>query len=239
MIANGYPVPAGFPFRGKGWSMGIVNHDPGGCYKLLQENAPSQIYRETRCPKEVIVRAENERAARRAHDLLWASFALVHGGQFWYELSDVDSMLIEDKELKKHPMNPARSTLQTSGVECACEIASKASFRKSIVFALAKYHFCSTICSVPIVDLDPMFTKEAFPKLNRPIESVQAATAIVLAYGVLEELGLEVRSSASKPSSLPDGSWNPVVRDRAIAPCWVIWHDWRCVFCRWQWRGWG
>jgi len=212
MIAHGYPQLRRFPIRGKGWTLRTVDHDPYGTYEQMRALASKSLYRETRSPREIVVVAKTEEAARRANDLLWAALTLIQGGQFWLDLTDLDGTLLEDKELKKNPMPSDRTILQTSGVQEACQVAAKASFRRPAVFALAKYHFCSSVCSVHLVDLDPQFATETFPKLRRPIQSVQAATAITLAYGVIEELGLEIRSSAKNPSRLPDGSWNPVVK---------------------------
>ena len=202
----------GFPYRGKGWTLRAVDHDPSGHNKKMRSIAPKKLYRETRCPKEVVIDAKTEQAARRANDLLWGALTLIQAGQFWLDLTDLDGTLLEDKEVAKNPMPPSRSILQTSGVQEACEVASKASFRRSTIYAIAKYHFSSSVCSVHLVDLDPAFATDTFPKLRRPIQSVQATTALVLAYGVIEELGLEVRSSAEKPSRLPDGTWNSVVK---------------------------
>lgn len=217
MLAHGYPIPKGFPYRGKGWTLRVVDYDPGGLYKAMRAVASRKILKETRCPKEVVIDAETEHAACRANDLLWNALSLIHAGQYWMDSTDVDRTIHDDKEIVKNPILFDRSILRTSGVPKACEVASKASFRRSTIYALAKYHVGSSFCSVPLVDLDPTYATATFPKLKRPIQSVQAATALVLAYGVIEELGLEVRANPQKPSRLPDGSWNPVVKEELEA----------------------
>jgi hypothetical protein len=121
-----------------------------------------------------------------------------------------DNVLREAQKKDEKPLR--RGTLSTTGIPHAAELAAKASYRRSATYAIAKYHFSVSLCSVHLVDLDPRFATENFPKLKRPIHQVQAATAIVQAYGAIEELGLEVRASNKNPSSLPDGSWNPVVK---------------------------
>lgn len=64
---------------------------------------------------------------------------------------------------------------------------------------------------MPIVELDPNM-RDNIPKTLQPIHHVRMAQVINLCYGVIEELGLEVRASSKKPSCLTDGSWNPEVK---------------------------
>jgi hypothetical protein len=163
--------------------------------------------------REIVIDAATEEAAFRGYDLLWGAFSVVQGGEFYKDLQEIGSSMFEDKVLKITPNPLGRSLLQTNGIGQAAELASKASWRRSMSYAIAKFHFCTSLCSVHLVDLDPYHATEVFPKLKRPIHQVQAAAAIVQAYGVIEELGLEIRASGNRPSSLPDGTWNPVVRE--------------------------
>ena len=47
-----------------------------------------------------------------------------------------------------------------------------------------------------------------------PFAHVACAQAITNAYGVIEELGLEMRASKEEPAKLDGGAWNPIVRNR-------------------------
>ena len=181
-------------------------------YERIESSASPEIYRETRCPKEVVIEAANEDIARKGNDTLWASFCLVHAGQFHLDFFDIDHSLIDERTIEVDQMPLGRHTVQTSGVVQACRIAAKASFRVAHVYALEKYHFSASLCSVALVDLDPHFATETLPKLKRPLHQVQAAQALSSAYGVLEELRLEVRANAQQPSCLSNGAWNPVVK---------------------------
>jgi hypothetical protein len=50
------------------------------------------------------------------------------------------------------------------------------------------------------------------PKSLLPEDHVRLAFAIAAAYACIEELGLAVNASNKKPSILPNGSWNPIVK---------------------------
>lgn len=210
-----YPKPKGFPFRGKGFMYRLVKSDPHGHHKKLTHYVAGKFIPDH--PKEIVIDALTEEAARRGHDLLWSSFAVVSGGEWFTELHDIDKNMVEDKELKeslrKNKKPFPRGTLNTTGIPHAAELAAKASFRRSAVYAISKYHFSVSLCNAHLVDLDPHFATETFPKLKRPIHQVHATTSIALAYGAIEELGLEVRASSKNPSTLPGGTWNPVVRE--------------------------
>jgi hypothetical protein len=92
----------------------------------------------------------------------------------------------------------------------ACRIAARVSYNLSLQYALAKYKLSSETASFGWIDLDPDHS-ETIPRWHRPEDHVRLATAIVLAYSVLEELALEVRASTKNPSSI-NGQWNPVVK---------------------------
>jgi hypothetical protein len=90
----------------------------------------------------------------------------------------------------------------------ACELAAKLSRRMRTVYALAKYSFSMNCFSVFNMDLGedtPHFNMSAYPD-----DHVRFAHCIISAYSAIEELGLEVRASNEKPSTL-DGKWNPAV----------------------------
>jgi hypothetical protein len=76
---------------------------------------------------------------------------------------------------------------------------------------LAKYHLSQTLYAVHFFDLEP--NRAQHLALSRlPDIQLRIANAIVAAYGVLEDLGVEIRASKEKPARLPNGQWNPEVR---------------------------
>jgi hypothetical protein len=206
-----FPKPKGYPFRGRGFRYRLVKHHLHSHGEMIHAFPDGRMIRDER--KEIVIDAMTEDAARRGHDLLWGAFSVVQAGEFFMDLYGIENAMLEDKVLKKDPSPFGRATVQTNGITQAAELAAKASWRRATSYAIAKFHFCATLCSVHLVDLDPHHATEIFPKFKRPINQVQAAAAIVQAYGVIEELGLEVRASGNKPSCLSDGTWNPVVKE--------------------------
>jgi len=96
-------------------------------------------------------------------------------------------------------------------IPLACMIAAKASFRRAHTYALFKLMLSYELHSLHTMDLEPHYSPY-LPKSAFPYDHVSLAQAVVLAYGVLEELGLEVRASEKRPSMI-GGEWNPDVRN--------------------------
>jgi hypothetical protein len=89
-------------------------------------------------------------------------------------------------------------------------VAAKASQRRHFVYALAQYTLSASIHANQLVDLHP---EEGGHLPVSPFceDHVRFAYAIVTAYAVIEQLGLEVRASDKRPSMI-DGLWNPDVK---------------------------
>jgi hypothetical protein len=96
----------------------------------------------------------------------------------------------------------------------ACAIAAACSRKRNTAYALAKYKFSVTLFGIPIPDLAPYADGEFRPS-PFPEDHVAFAHAIISAYSVLEELGLEIRASQNNPSTI-NGHWNPVVLNELL-----------------------
>jgi hypothetical protein len=83
-------------------------------------------------------------------------------------------------------------------------------YRLKYIYGLSKYNFSVSNCSLFCVDLDPHFSEHISPS-PFPDDQVRYCHAIISAYSVLEDLGLEIRASSQNPSII-DGAWNPPVR---------------------------
>jgi hypothetical protein len=158
--------------------------------------------------KEVFITAESETVARRvASDIVGAMTLLEGSSALIPDLSDAFHW--------QHDPAPNVKRLHaghwaTSGFPLACRIAVRVSYSLRLEYALAKFKLSSETASFGWIDLDPCHS-ETIPRWHRAEDHVRLATAIVLAYSVLEELELEVRASARNPSSVK-GQWNPVVK---------------------------
>jgi len=95
-------------------------------------------------------------------------------------------------------------------------IASRAYGDAALTYALEKYRLSIELDSFTPHSASPIYGQvfpEAYPDTRY---HTKAAYAIVTAYSVIEELGLEVRSSPQKPIYLASDEWNPEVRDDVL-----------------------
>ncbi len=100
--------------------------------------------------------------------------------------------------------------LSTPRIPLACSIAARASRRRKWIYAITKYKFTISLFGVHHVDLEP-FRSQHLPVSRIPDDHVRFSHAIMSANSILEDLGLEVRASQSRPSRI-NGRWNPIVK---------------------------
>lgn len=151
-------------------------------------------------------------AAQKALDLIEGAHQLIQGSGCFF-----------DNDMRPFPANSAEARLDEErhgpriitelSARCfplSCEVAAKASRKRSHVYALALYMQSQRLHCNHVMDLEPC----RWPYEHRsplPRDHARFAYAIVTAYAVLEQLGLEVRASNQRPSMI-NGQWNPVVR---------------------------
>jgi hypothetical protein len=164
--------------------------------------------------REVVITGPNRDVAERAAFLIQASAELLDASALLSQLG-ARIELYEIKRTKQLPKQeeqdrPLRPFQARPNIPMECIIALKVARRTQYVYALSKLWLSLHLCSVPIIDLDPTHSPN-IPKSSHPADHVCHATAIVLAYAAIEELGVEVRASREQPSTIK-GHWNPVVR---------------------------
>jgi hypothetical protein len=189
-----YPSP---PFRGKVWHITFSDNRTG--------HSSDQ--------KEAIIHAHTRLAAQKALNLVLNALEL-YSGEPISPFGDPELMVYNEhdpvtSEEDKLPRTHARG-FSTGGIPVACFIAAKASHRKKYVYALAKYNFSVSLYSQFRVDLEP-WSSPHLSISSHPQDHIAFSYAIVSAYAVLEELGLEIRASSRKPSMI-NGKWNPDVK---------------------------
>ena len=91
-------------------------------------------------------------------------------------------------------------------------LASKAARRRTHQYALAILHRSMALHSNNPMQLDPASARHVGLSSN-PADHVRFGYAIITAYAVLEQLGLEVRASQGNPSFI-NGAWNPTLEAR-------------------------
>jgi hypothetical protein len=94
-------------------------------------------------------------------------------------------------------------------LNCAA-LAAKLSRRREWHYAAMKFWASYRVCGPEFFDFHPSSMMHR-GVTGDPFAHIACAQAITSAYGVLEELGLELRASKSQPSKIK-GAWNPVVR---------------------------
>jgi hypothetical protein len=165
--------------------------------------------------REVVLLAGNWHSAYNALQLIIAAYHLRSGHPADFESQ---SFLIPWNDRDPHCIKMSRvyeqlrsGTWATDGIWSGCEVAAKASRRRNWHYALTKYAFSQSLFALRFVELDP--NKGNFVPLSRHFsDHVRFSHAIVAAHSILEDLGLEIRASASRPTKI-NGQWNPVVKN--------------------------
>jgi hypothetical protein len=156
---------------------------------------------------EVLINAPTVESARRAFNLLIAALAVSDMGvQFIPEP-------FEDRLIESPCPRPTPFLMSCFGLERACAMASSASAKRKVQYTLHRLTLSYRSVSPHYVDLDPAHSPKIFGVERDPLVHVYIANAIVLAYSAIEELGLEMRVPRGQSSRMPDGSWNPTVRE--------------------------
>lgn len=190
----GQPSP---PFNGAGWYVDF----------LKERRDPPRLYN----GKEIVIHAKSWHTAQRALNLILSSLLLYSGNP---PLVEMEFFAHNDEEPDFYDPLIRKSMLEkflnTTGIAIACEIAAKASRKQKWVYALSKYKFSISLYGVFHVDLEP-FRAPHLSVSVFPDDHVMFSHAIISAYSVIEDLGLQIRASQKKPSRI-NGKWNPPVK---------------------------
>jgi hypothetical protein len=159
----------------------------------------------------VVLHASSWESAQRGLDLIEGCHQLLSGCAPIFPVQQIahngsEPVWMQAEERKAL----AEETCSTSGFPLACAIAAKATRRRIWMYAVAEYKFSSSLFSVHHVDLEP----RSAPQLRLstfPGDHIIFSHAIMSAYSVIEDLGLEVRASSARPSRI-GGEWNPEVK---------------------------
>jgi len=186
-----YPKP---PFKGASWRAE---------YRSFPENInfPSKA--------EVVIYAPTQPAAQRALNSIINSLEL-YSGQPLTPFGGVSHLAYDSEE------EPDQDQYySTPGIPAACFIAAKVARRKAYIYSLAKYHFSVSLYNQCAIDQHPDWGCFS-PISQSPDDHIVFCHAVISAYSILEELGLEVRATSKTPSVI-DGEWNPVVKENLEA----------------------
>ena len=154
---------------------------------------------------EIIIRATSQVAAKRAFNLFVASISVCEGDINW-----LPNPLAIERVAEK--LSDSEFKTSQTGLTKACALAAQASRHHSSAYAIHKLHLSYRSCCVSVMDLQPSPYK-LYRVEKDPVTHVYIANAVTLAYSAIEELRLDVVVPQGKQSRMPDGSWNPEIKE--------------------------
>jgi hypothetical protein len=155
---------------------------------------------------EVVIRARELSQAKQALNLLISSMAVLDGSITFCP----EPFSIEPREVGT--TSHTKSYMSKAGLLDACKLANRISRARYLTYALHKLALSYQSSSPHMMDLHPGESPRVYGIHTDPIYHVYLANAITLAYSAIEELGIEIRASQRRPSKMPDGGWNPIVK---------------------------
>ncbi|WP_155296358.1 hypothetical protein [Spirosoma rigui] len=197
--------------------------EPSKCYWESLDGRSSSIsyggrdpetIREDEIPlNELIIEAATEEVAEDFISILQGGMLLVfpdasiiHKFIFITEYDESRNKLYTDEHIFSY-------LKKFDNVSFGCLIAQKIIRDNQLVYAIEKYKTSIGLTSFNPYSADPMYGK-VFDNYDFKREyHTKAAFAIIAAFSVIEELGLEIRSSQKRPRFLNSatGEWNPDV----------------------------
>lgn len=186
------------PFKGSGWEASFIK----------ERRYPPKL----RDGCEIIINAKSWISAQRALNLIVSSLILYSGYPHLLEPEFIAHNNTRPEFLEPEYRKIVEGKFHSeNNIPLACSIAAKASRCKKWVYALAKHKLSTSIYNVnPHEDLEP-FCSPHLPLSEFPDDHVMFSYAIISAYSVIEDLGLDVRASQKKPSRI-EGKWNPPIK---------------------------
>ncbi|SEL76766.1 hypothetical protein SAMN04488008_105146 [Maribacter orientalis] len=201
----------------------ILVKEPSNCFWEAKDGMSFGHYIGGRDPKlarkdeipqlELLIEAVSE---EKAEDLL----SIIHGGMLLaYPEPGLTTNFVflteyNEKQNEWYSKKPFINYLKRiEHVGFGCQIASLAVKDKQLIYAIEKYKVSLELSSFTPKSADPMYG-QAFDNYDiKHSYHTRSAFAIVSAFSVIEEFGLEVRSSSTNPRFLNNetGEWNPKV----------------------------
>tara|TARA_A100000171_G_C2102152_1_gene130292 strand:- start:90 stop:1124 length:1035 start_codon:yes stop_codon:yes gene_type:complete len=160
---------------------------------------------------ELIISAENEDIADNALSLIKGGMILAFPSPY-VTLLDLSVTEIKATDAQFYKENP-KYFHKIHSVGFGCQILEKIIENKECSYALEKYKVSLELHSFNPSSADPIYGQVFDHYSHQKQTHTRSAFAIISAFSVIEELGLEIRSSAKNPRFLEpeNGKWNPKV----------------------------
>lgn len=162
---------------------------------------------------ELIINAENEDIADNALSLLKGGILLALPTP---KITSLELFVNEYEEYDSDYYKQGSNNYQKiENIGFGCKLLEKIIHDKECCYALEKYKLSLELHSFSPHSADPIYGQVFDHYDFKKQTHTRSAFAIISAFSVIEELGLEIRSSAKNPRFLnPDkGEWNPKVLD--------------------------
>jgi hypothetical protein len=161
--------------------------------------------------KELIINCSDESIAENALSLIKGGILLAYPDPYTtsLDLSVSNSKERSSEFYKNYPNNFQKLESAAFG----CQVLEKIFNKKDEAYALEKYKVSLELLSFTPRSADPRYGQVFDHYSNQKRNHTRAAFAIITAFSAIEELGLEIRSSAKNPRFLNNntGEWNPKV----------------------------
>ena len=187
----------------------------GGCIQERMDSPSikeiNDLLKEYDPAYQLIIYASNESIAQNVSNL-------IHGGRLLsypsvYENINITSIYnIEYTGFEK----VYKKIKFTEDIVFACKVAEKALSNKSLIYSIEKYRFSLNLDSITPHSASPRYG-QVFSIEDKGYDyHVNAAYSMFSAYSIIEELGLEIRSSQNNPRFI-EGEWNPKVKQDILS----------------------
>jgi hypothetical protein len=237
LISNDYWASPDPPYVGDGWSITLRERlDPRAAEirkRYKARRLPKKLRSTMTIGRELIIQAPSEERAYHAALMLHAAYCLIDGMLvLLFPGMDIRREAPSDAEelIKRELRESYRPTyaehillkkdrgclLSLVGFTTAARIAAVASRTNGHEYALFKYYLSVYLVSVDSIDLNARFGRHDIKTSPLVLDHVWLAQSVALAHGVIEELGLNVRASSQRPSTI-EGQWNPDVKSDLVA----------------------
>ena len=208
-------------YRGPGWEIRFVPYRPK--YPGISVRAQRKASAYAGATHELRIFARSLTQATYVATLLYSARSLLEGlpverilaGWEPYQAVPLDKREMESLSPDYREALRAHRTqfcIETDGFLDAAQITSTLARRRPLRNAALKFLLSGHLIGVHHLDLRPGARDTHAFRSPNPIDWVWFSQSIFAAYGVIEELRLTPRATSSKPSLLPNGSWNPPVR---------------------------
>ncbi len=94
-----------------------------------------------------------------------------------------------------------------------CLVALYSWKHEELIYSVEKFRFSISLDYFTPNSSHPRYGMMFSSSHSRYRSHVTAGYALFTAYSIIEELGLEIRSSSKKPRFLKNGEWNPIVKE--------------------------